>query len=197
VRARARAAPRAPSARARVAPPRYTHPCARAPASRARRAAPGSRQQVAAGGKSALLFWYRDEVYAVEARSPAEGAYSEGFLTARFTQDGCIECPTTKTTFDLKTGEIRAWYPDNPVLRALTPIDTCRPMEVFPVRVDGDTVAIDFEGSNLRAGATDGCARRARAAARRAAARWAGRPAPASPAKALLTRRVPRARAAP
>ena len=90
----------------------------------------GSRQQVGASGKTALLFWYRDEVYAVEARSPAEGAYSEGFLAARFTQDACIECPSTKTTFDLKTGEIKAWYPDNPVLRALTPIDTCRPMEV-------------------------------------------------------------------
>jgi nitrite reductase/ring-hydroxylating ferredoxin subunit len=139
-------------------------------------ARPGSRQQVAAGGKSALLFWYRDELYAVEARSPAEGAYSEGFLTARFTQDGCIECPTTKTTFDLKTGEIKAWYPDNPVLRALTPIDTCRPMEVFPVRVADGTVAVDFDNSNLRAGSAEGCVHSARGA-RRAACGAAGGPA--------------------
>lgn len=41
---------------------------------------------VSASGKSALLFWYRDAVYAVEPRSPAEGAYSEGFLEARLTQ---------------------------------------------------------------------------------------------------------------
>ena len=120
----------------------------------------GSRQQVSAGGKSALLFWYREALYAVETRSPAEGAYSEGFLTARLTQDGCIECPSTKTTFDLKTGEIKAWYPDNPVLRALTPIDTCRPMEVFPVRVEanGTVIAVDFANSNLGAalGTADG-----------------------------------------
>lgn len=44
-------------------------------------------------------------------------------------QDGCIICPSTKSTFDIKTGEIREWYPDNPVLRAITPRDTCRPME--------------------------------------------------------------------
>ena len=46
----------------------------------------GQRISVRAGGKSALLFWYRDEIYAIEARSPAEGAYSEGFKKARFTQ---------------------------------------------------------------------------------------------------------------
>jgi nitrite reductase/ring-hydroxylating ferredoxin subunit len=110
---------------------------------------------VSASGKSALLFWYREALYAIEPRSPAEGAYSEGFLTSRLTQDGCIECPTTKTTFDLKTGEIKAWYPDNPVLRALTPIDTCRPMEVFPVRVEsnGTVIAVDFANSNLGAAA--------------------------------------------
>jgi len=46
----------------------------------------GSRKVVSALGKSALLFWYRDALYATEPRSPAEGAYSQGFLTARFTQ---------------------------------------------------------------------------------------------------------------
>ena len=46
----------------------------------------GTRRTVAAGGKAALLFWYRDAVYAVEPRSPAEGAYSEGFAEARLTQ---------------------------------------------------------------------------------------------------------------
>lgn len=37
------------------------------------------------------MFWYRNEIYAIEARSPAEGAYSEGFIRAKFTQvrDSC------------------------------------------------------------------------------------------------------------
>eukprot|EP00882_Tetradesmus_deserticola_P026856 GHRQ01029668.1.p2 GENE.GHRQ01029668.1~~GHRQ01029668.1.p2 ORF type:complete len:100 (+),score=3.44 GHRQ01029668.1:405-704(+) len=32
------------------------------------------------------MFWYRNNIYAIEARSPAEGAYSEGFIKAKFTQ---------------------------------------------------------------------------------------------------------------
>ena len=93
----------------------------------------GDRKLVRALGKSVLMFWYRDTVFAIESRSPAEGAYSEGFEKARLTQDACIECPTTKSKFDLKTGAIKEWYPENPVLKALTPQDTCRPMEVFSV----------------------------------------------------------------
>ena len=46
----------------------------------------GTRQVVQASGKSIMLFYYRDALYAVESRSPAEGAYSEGFMNARFTQ---------------------------------------------------------------------------------------------------------------
>jgi hypothetical protein len=28
-----------------------------------------------------------------------------------------------------------AWYPNNPVLRALTPSNTCRNMDVYPVKL--------------------------------------------------------------
>jgi hypothetical protein len=41
-------------------------------------------------GRQVLMFWYRNEIYAIEARSPAEGAYSEGFIRAKFTQVGVI-----------------------------------------------------------------------------------------------------------
>lgn len=68
-------------------------------------------------------------------RSPAEGAYSEGFKNAKFTQDYCIECPSTGSLFSLKDGSIVSWYPTNPVLRMLTPQDTCRNLEIYPVRL--------------------------------------------------------------
>ena len=109
----------------------------------------GERKLVRALGKSILMFWYRDRVYAIESRSPAEGAYSEGFERARLTQDGCIECPTTKSTFDLKTGEIKEWYPDNAWLRMLTPQDTCRNMEVFPVEMKQDGIYVDAKNGSL------------------------------------------------
>lgn len=109
----------------------------------------GTRKKVTALGKAMLLFWYKDSMVAIEARSPAEGAFSEGFENARLTQDGCIVCPSTQSTFDLKTGEIKDWYPDNPVLRRLTPIETCRPMEVFPCLARPDGVYVDVKNGSL------------------------------------------------
>jgi len=114
----------------------------------------GDRKKIDALGKSILLFWYRDSICAIESRSPSEGAYSEGFERARLTQDACIECPTTKTTFDLKTGEIKSWYPDNPVLAKLTPQETCRNMEVFPVVVaeEEDSIYVGVKDGSLGPG---------------------------------------------
>ena len=109
----------------------------------------GDRKQFNALGKSLLMFYYKDTICCIESRSPAEGAFSEGFANARLTQDGCIICPSTQSTFDLKTGEIRAWYPDNPVLRKLTPIETCRPMEVFPVLARQDGIYVDVKNGSL------------------------------------------------
>ena len=104
----------------------------------------GSRKEVVVDGKPILIFWYRNELRACEARSPAEGAYSVGFLDARFTEDYGIECPTTKSVFSIKTGEVLDWYPNNPVLRFLIPTDSCRPLEIYPVRVLGDKVYVSF-----------------------------------------------------
>lgn len=46
----------------------------------------GVRKELAVDGRDILMFWYRNQIYAIEARSPAEGAYSEGFIRAKFTQ---------------------------------------------------------------------------------------------------------------
>ncbi|XP_051139358.1 uncharacterized protein LOC127257095 [Andrographis paniculata] len=102
----------------------------------------GERRVIIQDGETILLLWYKQDVFAIENRSPAEGAYSEGLLNAKLTQDGCIVCPTTDSTFDLKTGEIREWYPKNPVLRVLTP--PLRSLFVYPVKVDGENIYISI-----------------------------------------------------
>ena len=48
--------------------------------------APGVRREFDVNGLSVLVFWYRNQPYAIESRSPAEGAYAEGFIKAKFTQ---------------------------------------------------------------------------------------------------------------
>uniref|UniRef100_A0A2P2IUR6 Rieske-like [2Fe-2S] domain-containing protein n=1 Tax=Rhizophora mucronata TaxID=61149 RepID=A0A2P2IUR6_RHIMU len=46
----------------------------------------GERRVITQDDVTILLLWYKDEVFAIENRSPAEGAYSEGLLNAKLTQ---------------------------------------------------------------------------------------------------------------
>lgn len=46
----------------------------------------GERRVIIQDGETILLLWYNDDVFAIENRSPAEGAYSEGLLNAKLTQ---------------------------------------------------------------------------------------------------------------
>ncbi|XAR55665.1 hypothetical protein NMG60_11035809 [Bertholletia excelsa] len=105
----------------------------------------GERRVIIQDGETILLLWYKDEVFAIENRSPAEGAYTEGLLNAKLTQDGCIVCPTTDSTFDLRTGAIKEWYPKNPVLRVLTP--ALRTLFIYPVKTDDENIYISMGGS--------------------------------------------------
>lgn len=59
-------------------------------------------------------------------------------------QDGCIVCPTTDSTFELRTGEIKEWYPKNPVLRVLTP--ALRNLFIYPVKTDSENIYISMGG---------------------------------------------------
>ena len=103
----------------------------------------GERVLKEVNGEAILLFWYRNEVYCIEARSPAEGAYSEGFVKSRLTQEYGIECPTTGSVFSLKTGEVLYWYPSNPILAALTPRDTVRNLRIYPLKYTQDAIQVD------------------------------------------------------
>ncbi|CAK0784183.1 hypothetical protein CVIRNUC_007387 [Coccomyxa viridis] len=107
----------------------------------------GYRFEAKAAGVDVLLLWYRNQMYAIEQRSPAAGAYSEGFVNSKLTQEYEIECPDTKSKFSLKTGEVTDWYPTNPVLRAITPKDTVRPMDIFPVKLTQDAIMVDVSGA--------------------------------------------------
>lgn len=66
------------------------------------------------------------------------------FLVLVLLQDGCIVCPSTDSTFDLRNGVIKEWYPKNPVLRALTP--ALRTLFTYPVKVDGENIYISMKG---------------------------------------------------
>ncbi|KAM5577912.1 hypothetical protein ABKV19_008304 [Rosa sericea] len=111
----------------------------------------GERRVIVQDGEAILLLWYKDEVFAIENRSPAEGAYSEGLLNAKLTQDGCIVCPSTDSTFDLRSGAIKEWYPKNPVLRALTP--ALRTLYIYPAKTDEKNIYISLEPGTVNSDA--------------------------------------------
>lgn len=105
----------------------------------------GVRKEVSVDGQSILMFWYRNQVYAISSRSPAEGAYSEGFIKAKFTQDYGIICPTTGSIFSLKDGSILEWYPTNPILRSITPQTGKLP--IYPVKLTQEAIQVSLDGA--------------------------------------------------
>lgn len=36
-------------------------------------------------------------------------------------------------------------YPNNPVLRVLTPQDTCRPLDIYPIKMTQEAIYVDVE----------------------------------------------------
>ena len=46
----------------------------------------GERRVIIQKGETILLLWYKDELFAIENSSPAEGAYSEGLINAKLTK---------------------------------------------------------------------------------------------------------------
>ena len=62
------------------------------------------------------------------------------------------ECPGTGTLFSLKDGSIASWYPNNPVLRLLTPKDTCRALEIYPVHLGQEAISVNVTGARLGGG---------------------------------------------
>lgn len=59
-------------------------------------------------------------------------------------QDGCIVCPSTESTYDLKSGKVKEWMPTNPVLRVLTP--SLRDLVTYPVKVEDESIYINVRG---------------------------------------------------
>jgi hypothetical protein len=77
-------------------------------------------------------------------------------------------------------------YPNNPVLRALTPSSTCRRLEIYPVKITQDAVSVDI--SNARLGARAG--NRGGAGALRGALAGGAGAAPGGAAAGLTARLV-------
>lgn len=99
----------------------------------------GERQLLTHQDTEVLLLWHQDDVYAIENSSPADGG---GLVNAQVTQDGCIVCPSSGSTFYLKNGDLKEWFPGaNPLMRILTP--PLKNLTTYPVKMDAENIYIN------------------------------------------------------
>ena len=54
-------------------------------------------------------------------------------------------CPLTGPLAALISQPVSDRYPNNLVLRLLTPQDTCRPLDIFPIKLTQEAIYVDVE----------------------------------------------------
>ena len=103
---------------------------------------PEGRQVVEVGGQKVFLLNHDGHIYAMPNSCPHMGGnLSKGTIT----EDGEIVCPWHHSTFDLTTGEIKAWAPSPPVIGPiLGMVKAKHPLKLFPTKVEEGAIWIDI-----------------------------------------------------
>lgn len=91
--------------------------------------------------ESVMLFWFKEKIYALENRSPVAPMFEEGFAQAVITEEGLITCPVTQSKFDIRTGAVIDWLPNDPFLRLLTPAFS--DLTIYDVKAGPDHIFIN------------------------------------------------------
>ena len=95
----------------------------------------GERQVVRLENRRIVLLKYKGELYAINRSCPH---MKVSMARAKITDDGTIVCRFHRSSFDLKTGEVKDWCPWPPVVgKALGTINKDQQaLPVFPTRVE-------------------------------------------------------------
>ena len=106
---------------------------------------PGERQVVKVNQLSIVLLHHNGQLYAVSNRCPhLKGKMKRG----KITDDGAILCPLHRSAFDLATGAVKEWCPWPPGIgKALGMISQAQPLQVFPTRVEDNSIWVGVEAS--------------------------------------------------
>ena len=102
--------------------------------------AEGAMKGVEAGGKDILVANVGGRFYAIGNRCPHMNAkLSEGKL-----DKGVVTCPRHGSRFDVTDGRVVRWARMPPLVGALSLlVRSIRPAATFPVKVEGDEVAVE------------------------------------------------------
>ncbi|WP_287129269.1 Rieske (2Fe-2S) protein [Candidatus Cyanaurora vandensis] len=103
---------------------------------------PDARKVVTVGQRKILLLQHGGQVYAMDNGCP----HLKLPLKGGKIQDGALVCPFHRSAFDLKTGNVKAWSTFPPLVGSLLgAISTEKPLTVYPVRMEGGSIAVGVE----------------------------------------------------
>lgn len=89
-----------------------------------------------------LLIWHKDKVHAVASQCPH---LKLPLKKGKVNDDGAIVCPFHKSAFALEDGQVLEWSPWPPVAgKLLGKISKPKPLPVFPVKVEEDTIYVEL-----------------------------------------------------
>ncbi|KAF9589147.1 hypothetical protein IFM89_019463 [Coptis chinensis] len=83
------------------------------------------------------------EIYSAEEKSKDKAKTTQPSSKLKPSHVKRVDKKGTDSTYDLRTGEVKDWYPKNVVLRVLTP--SLRPLFVYSVKLDADNIYISLE----------------------------------------------------
>ena len=100
----------------------------------------GTMKGMEAGGKEVLVANVGGRYYAIGSRCPhMNGKLSEGKF-----DKGVVTCPRHGSQFDVSDGRVVRWAQMPPLVGALGRlVHSPRPAATFPVKVEGDEVAVE------------------------------------------------------
>ena len=99
-----------------------------------------SRQTTTIDGNKILFIMHEDKVHAVESQCPH---LKMPLTKGKITEDCAIVCPFHKSSFDLKTGDVKCWSPWPPVIGILLcKLSKKRKLKVYPTKVENDQIFV-------------------------------------------------------
>jgi len=105
--------------------------------------APGAREVVKVGKQNILLLNHENQLYALNNTCPH---LKLPLKNGKITEDGAIVCPTHRSAFDLRTGEVKEWCPWPPgISKVFALVSKQKLLSVFPVRVEEGSIWIDLQ----------------------------------------------------
>ena len=112
------------------------------PVARAQEFQNGTMKTVMAGSTGILLAKINGQFYATDLLCPhMQADLSEGTLSGTI-----LTCPMHNSQFDLKDGHVVRWTDlTGIILSYAKKTRPPRPLKCYPVRVEGDTVLVDYQ----------------------------------------------------